>query len=73
MSITIIVKEINPKGRTRTSTDEQLGHKWGTSSFKDESDKDKCAFIERKLKKLFNADNSRVNARWINDVLTDKT
>ena len=64
----IIIKDGKPKGRTRTSTDEQLNHDWGTSSFKSEEDKDKCAFIERKLKKNFNADDSRVIAAIINKV-----
>ncbi len=64
----IIIKDSKPKGKTRTSTDEQLNHDWGTSSFKSEEDKDKCAFIERKLKKEFNADDSRVIAAIINKV-----
>lgn len=66
--VTVIIKDSKPKGRTRTSTDEELKHAWGTSSFKNESDKDKCAFIERKLKKHFGADDSRVNANWINTI-----
>jgi len=66
--VTIIIKDGNPKGTTRTGTENELNHTWGTSSFKDEGDKDKCAFIERKLKKHLGADNSRVTARLINQV-----
>ena len=66
--VTIIIKDGKPKGRTRTSTEDELNHNWGTSSFKDDEDRDKCAFIERKLKKHYGADESRVTARWINKV-----
>lgn len=68
LMVTIIIKDEKPKGRTRTSTEERLNHEWGTSSFKTEEDKDKCAFIERKLKKHLGADNSRITARLINEV-----
>lgn len=68
MGITIIMKDTEPKGRTRVKTDQELLHCWGTTSFKSEEDKDKCAFIERKLKKKLNADNSCVSARLINEL-----
>lgn len=64
----VIIKDTKPKGRTRTSTDRQLRDAGWGSSFKDEEDSDKCAFIERKLKKEFNADDSRVIAAIINKV-----
>ena len=68
MGITIIIKDGIPKGRTRTSTENELNHHWGTSSFKNEEDKDKCAFLERKFKERLGADNSRITARLINKV-----
>jgi len=64
----IIVKDSNPKGRTRTSTDKELRDTWGTTSFRNDEDRDKCAFIERKLKKELNTDDSRVNASYINQI-----
>lgn len=64
----IIIKDSKPKGRTRTSTDKELRDKWGTSTFKNAEDADKCAFIERKLKKITGREDSRVNASWINKI-----
>ena len=66
--VTIIIKDSKPKGRTRTSTDRQLNDAWGTSSFKNEEDRDKCAYLERKLKKEFNMDDSRVVAKVIDKI-----
>jgi hypothetical protein len=68
MSITIIVKDSQPKGRTRTGVDQQLQGSWGSTSFQSEEDRDKCSFVERKLKKHFGADDSRVTAAVINRV-----
>ena len=68
MAITIIVKDGKPKGRTRTSTDKVLGHAWGTTGFRNAEDKDKAAFLERKLKKKYGCDNSRVTAKLISDL-----
>ena len=68
MAITIIVKDSKPKGQTRTHTDRELQSAGWGSSFKSEEDADKCAFVERKLKKELNADNSRVIAAVINRV-----
>ena len=64
----IIIKDIKPKGRTRSGTDRDLQESWGTTSFRNEEDKDKAEFIERKLKKEYNADNSRVTARIISKI-----
>jgi len=64
----VIIKDTKPKGRTRTSTDRQLRDAGWGSSFRNEEDSDKCAFVERKLKKEFNADDSRVIAAIINKV-----
>lgn len=64
----IIIKDIKPKGCTRSSTDRDLQESWGTTSFRNEEDKDKAEFIERKLKKEHNADNSRVTARIISQI-----
>ena len=68
MPITIIIKDIKPKGRTRTSTDHMLKDLGWGSSFKTEEDADKCAFVERKFKKEHGADNSRIIAAHYNKV-----
>lgn len=66
--VTIIIKDSPPKGRTRTSTDEVLKDAGWGSSFKSEGDADKCAFLERKFKKVHGADESRIIAKYINQV-----
>ena len=71
MGITIIIKDGKPRGQSRTKMDRMLKDQWGSTSFRNENDADKAAFLERKLKKHFNADDSRVTARLISDVLTD--
>jgi len=48
-----------------------LQDQWGTTSFRNEGDADKAAFLERKVKKHFGSDNSRVTAGLISSVLTD--
>ena len=73
MPITIIVKDGKPKGVTRTSVDERLRDSGWGSSFKSDEDSDKCAFLERKLKKEFNVDSSQVPAALINRVLTENS
>jgi len=71
MAVTIIIKDGKPRGQSRTKIDRELQDKWGTTSFRNEGDADKAAFLERKIKKHFGADDSRVNAKLISDVLTD--
>lgn len=57
MAITIIVKDGQPRGETRSALDKKLiDAGWG-SSFKDEAAKDKCKFVERKLKATLGVDN----------------
>lgn len=68
MSILIIVKGSQPRGRTRTSTDEMLKEAGWGSSFKNEEDADKCKHLESKLKEKHNMDDSRVIAKFINKV-----
>lgn len=69
MGITIIIKDGKPKGRSRTRVDkEQLQEKWGTTSFRNEEDADKSAFLERKIKKHFGSDDSMVTAKLISDI-----
>ncbi len=68
MSITIIVKDGKPKGRTRTTMDKDLKHAWGTTSFRNAEDADKARFLERKIKKEHNSDTSRVTAKMISNV-----
>lgn len=64
----IIVKDSKPKGTTRSSIDKMIKDQWGTSSFKKDGDADKCAFLERKLKKDYGMDSSRVISGRINEV-----
>ena len=62
MGLTIIVKDSKPRGETRSSIDRKLiDAGWG-STFKDEAARDKCQFVERKLKKNLGTDNSLVKA-----------
>lgn len=68
MGITIIIKDTVPKGKNRSRTDRMLQDTWGTTSFRNEEDADKAKFLERKLKKHYNADDSRVTARVISDI-----
>jgi hypothetical protein len=68
MSITIIVKDGKPRGRTRTSLDrEAVDRGWG-STFRDEAAADKCAFVERKLKKGLGVDENQVPAAVYNRI-----
>lgn len=66
--VDIIIKDSVPKGRTRSGEDEILGCHWGTTSFRNEEDKDKAQFLERKLKKKYGTDTSRVTAKMIGSV-----
>lgn len=68
MSITIIIKDGKPRGRTRTSLDRELVDKWWGSSFRSEEDKDKCSYVERKVKKNLNADEFQVPAHSYNKI-----
>lgn len=68
MSITIIIKDGKPRGKTRTALDREfIDRGWG-SSFKSEEDADKCAFVERKLKKDLGSDDAQVPAKVINRI-----
>jgi hypothetical protein len=71
MAVTIIIKDGKPRGQSRTKMDRELRDQWGTTSFRNEGDADKAAYLERKIKKHFGADDSRVTAKLITDVLTD--
>lgn len=64
----IIKKGSTPKGRTRSHTDQVLNEAWGTTSFRNEEDKDKAKFIERQLKEKHGADHSHVSAKMISDL-----
>lgn len=66
MPITIIVKDGKPKGETRSSLDRKMVDSGWGSTFKNEAAKDKCEFVERKLKKQFGADDSQVPASVYN-------
>ncbi len=68
MAITIIVRDSQPKGRTRTRIDEEIREAWGSTSFQSEEDRDKCAFAERKLKEKHGSDDNSVTAAVINRV-----
>jgi hypothetical protein len=69
MGITIIIKDGKPRGKTRTRVDREIQDKWGTTSFRNEGDADKAAFLERKIKKHHGSDNSMVGAKMISNVL----
>jgi hypothetical protein len=61
----IIIKDSNPTGRSRTRDDERLRKEgWGSSFTSDEA-RDKCAFVERKIKKETGSDNSAVRGHVI--------
>ena len=66
MSITIIVKDGKPRGETRSALDKKLCDAGWGSTFKDEAAKDKCEFVERKLKANLGADESVVPASVYN-------
>lgn len=68
MGITIIIKDGKSKGQSRTRTDRKLGDKWGTTSFRNEEDADKAAYLERKIKKHYGKDNTSVTAGLIDQV-----
>jgi hypothetical protein len=68
MGITVIIKDAKPKGKTRTRVDRVIQDKWGTTSFRNEEDADKAAFLERKIKKVHGSDNSMVKANLISGV-----
>jgi hypothetical protein len=68
MSITIIVRDGKPRGKTRSVIDRELrDNGWG-STFKNEGDADKCRFVERKLKKQLGVDDAQVPASVINRI-----
>ncbi len=68
MPITIIVKDGKPRGRTRTRVDRELCDAgWGSTFVNDEA-ADKCAFVERKFKERYNADNFMVPANLYNQM-----
>jgi hypothetical protein len=69
MGITIIIKDSKPKGESRTDTDKKLVDKGWGSSFKNPEDADKCAYLERKIKKHFGLDKSFVRGSLIEKVL----
>lgn len=64
----IIVRDGKPHGRTRSGTDEVLRKEGWGSSFTSEEAADKCAFLERKIKKVTGADDVHVPARAIDSV-----
>lgn len=68
MALTIIIKGPAPKGRTRTSIDRRLVENGWGSSFKNEADRDRCEYIERRLKRELDADTSIVPAELINRI-----
>lgn len=64
----IIVKDGKPKGETRTKIDERLRNEGWGSTFRSEEDRDKCEFVERKIKKETGGDKNFVRANLINMV-----
>ena len=66
MGLTIIVKDSKPHGETRSSIDRKLVDAGWGSSFKNEVARDKCEFVERKLKKNLGTNESQVPASVYN-------
>jgi len=66
MSITIIIKDGKPRGKTRTSLDKEMQDKWGSTSFSDDEAREKCAFVERQAKKKLGVDDVQVPATIFN-------
>ena len=66
MGLTIIVKDGKPRGETRSALESKfIDAGWG-SSFKDEAAKDKCEFVERKLKATLGVEDGIVPAAVYN-------
>ena len=66
MALTIIVKDGKPRGETRSALESKfIDAGWG-SSFKDEAARDKCEFVERKLKATLGVDAAIVPASVYN-------
>ena len=66
MALTIIVKDGKPRGETRSALESKfIDAGWG-SSFKDEAARDKCEFVERKLKATLGVDDAIVPASAYN-------
>ena len=66
MALTIIVKDGKPRGETRSALESKfIDAGWG-SSFKDEAARDKCEFVERKLKATLGVDTAIVPAAVYN-------
>lgn len=68
MSITIIIKDGKPRGETRSLIDEKMRDKWGSSSFKNEADRDKCLFAERQMKKKTGMDDPHISTTVLNRI-----
>ena len=66
MALTIIVKDGKPRGETRSALERKfIDAGWG-SSFKDEAARDKCEFVERKLKATLGVEDGIVPAAVYN-------
>ena len=68
MPITIIVKDGKPKGETRTNIDRKLVDAGWGSTFRHEGDREKCDYVERKLKKQLGAEDSHVPLHILNRI-----
>lgn len=68
MAVTIIVKDGKPRGETRSSLDEKFLGEWGSTSFRNEEDAEKCKFVERQLKKKLGMDECQVSATVLNRI-----
>ncbi len=68
MGLTIIVKDVKPKGQRRSEIDKKLvSEGWG-STFRTPEEADKCEYIERKVKGKYGSDVSSVRGVLINKV-----
>ncbi len=68
MGLTIIVKDVKPKGQRRSEIDKKLvSEGWG-STFRNHEEADKYEYIERKVKSKYGSDVSSVRGVLINRV-----
>jgi len=65
--VDIIIKKINPKGKTRSKIEEELNKDWGASGLPEEKI-DKSKYLERVAKEQLGMDNIFIDQREIDKV-----
>ena len=65
--VDIIIKDVKPKGQTRSGIEKELRKEgWGSSITEEQIDK--CAFLERKAKKVLGGDSGQIRTTSIDKV-----